>query len=139
MTPYENIYNMFLSDITDDTFLDFEVDDREDILHDLLIKAITRFKACKKNLSDRDEVLKQFNETLTEEEIFILATCMKKSWLSNKIYNLELIKQRMSNKDFKFTSQAEQLLRLTVLNQELDKEISRMIVDYTLYAFKVES
>ena len=77
---------------------------REDILHDLLIKAITRFKACKKNLSDRDEVLKQFNETLTEGRNFYTCNMYEKNpWLSNKIYNLELIKQRMSNKDFKFT------------------------------------
>ena len=136
-TPFDTVYNMFLPDITDGTFLDFEVDDREDILHDLLIKAITRFKACQKDLSDRDEVLKQFNETLTEEEIFILATCMKKPWFSNKIYNLELIRQRMSVRDWNLTSQAEHLLRLTVLNQELDKEISRMIVDYTVYNCKV--
>lgn len=138
-TPFDAVYNMFLSDITDNTFLDFEVTDREDILHDLLIKAITRFKACKKNLSDRDETEKQFNETLTEEEIFILATCMKKPWFSNKIYNLELIRQRMSVRDWNQTSQAEHLLRLTVLNQELDKEISRMIVSYTIYAYSIES
>ena len=41
----------------------------------------------------------------------------------------------MTTKDFKLTSQAEHLLRLTVLAQELDKEISRMIVDYTLYTY----
>jgi len=134
MTPYSEVYNMFLADISDDSFFDFVEADRESILHDLLIKAITRFKACQKDLSDRDEVLEQFNETLTDEEIFILATCMKKPWFSNKIYNLELIKQRMSVKDWKQTSQAEHLLRLTVLNQELDKEISRMIVSYTVYS-----
>lgn len=138
-TLYEKVYNMFLSDITDDTLLDFAEEDRENILYELLIKAITRFKACKKDLSDRDESLKQFNETLTEEEIFILATCMKKPWFSNKLYNLELIRQRMSIKDFNMSSQAEHLLRLTVLNQELDKEISRMIVSYTTYAYSVES
>lgn len=136
-TPFEAIYNMFLGDISDDTFLDFEVPDRENILYDLLIKAITRFKACQKNLYDKDDTLKQFNELLTDEEKLILATCMRKYWFNNKIYNLELIKQRMSIKDWKMTSQAEHLLRLTVLNQELDKEISRMIVDYTTYAYKV--
>lgn len=136
-TPFDSIYNMFLADISDDTFLDFEVDDRENILHDLLIKAITRFKACKKDLSDRDETLKQFNETLTEEEIFILATCMKKPWLSNKIYNLELIKQRMSVKDWKMSSQSEHLLRLLNLSQEIEKEISRMIVSYTTYSYSI--
>lgn len=138
---YSEIYNMFLSDIKDDSLLNFTDSEREDILHGLLLKAITRFKACEKDLSDRVEPDQetgtegQFNKTLTDEEMLILATIMRKYWLNDKIYNLELLQQRMTTKDWKLTSQAEHLLRLTVLAQELDKEISRMIVDYTLYAY----
>jgi len=43
----------------------------------------------------------------------------------------------MTSKDWKLTSQAGHLLRLIALNQELDKEISRIIVDYSLYAYSV--
>lgn len=144
---YSEIYNMFLSDIKDDSLLDFTESERDDILHGLLLKAITRFKACEKDLNDRVEPVSEdesetgeaiegkFNETLTEEEKLILATIMRKYWLNDKIYNLELLQQRMTTKDFRMTSQAEHLLRLTVLNQELDKEISRIIVDYTLYTY----
>ena len=144
---YSEIYNMFLSDIKDDSLLDFTESERDDILHGLLLKAITRFKACEKDLNDRIEPVSEdesetgeaiegkFNETLTDEEQLILATIMRKYWLNDKIYNLELLQQRMTTKDFKLTSQAEHLLRLTVLAQELDKEISRMIVDYTLYTY----
>lgn len=144
---YSEIYNMFLSDIKDDSLLDFTESERDDILHGLLLKAITRFKACEKDLNDRIEPVSEdesetgeavegkFNETLTEEEKLILATIMRKYWLNDKIYNLELLQQRMTTKDFRMTSQAEHLLRLTVLNQELDKEISRIIVDYTLYTY----
>ncbi len=138
MTPYSDIDSMFLSDIKDDTFLDFTVDEREDILDGLRIKAITRFKACKKDLSDRDDTLKQFNETLTEEEMLILATIMRRYWLNDKVYNLELLQQRMVPKEWKMGSQAEHLLRLTVLKQDLEKEISRMIVSYTTYAYTIE-
>jgi hypothetical protein len=138
MTLYSEIDNMFLSDISDETFLTYTVDDREEILNNLRIKAITRFKSCKNNLQDRDEINKYFNPTLTDEEKLIIATCMRKYWLNDKIYNLNLLKQRMSPKDWNMTSQAEHLLRLTVLNQELDKEISRMITDYTFYAYTIE-
>jgi hypothetical protein len=135
---YSEVYNMFLSDIKDDTILDFTESEREQILNGLLLKAITRFKACQKDLTDRTEPVGetegQFNETLTDEEKLILATIMRKYWLNDKIYNLELLQQRMTTKDWRLTSQAEHLLRLTVLNQELDKEISRLIVDYTVYA-----
>lgn len=137
-TPFYEIDNMFLSDISDDTFLTYTEEDREEILNDLRAKAVTRFKACQKDLSDIDKDLKQFNDTLTDEEKLIIATIMRKYWLNDKVYSLELLRQRMSNKDWRLSSQAEHLLRLTVLSQELDKEISRMIVDYTTYAYKIK-
>jgi hypothetical protein len=135
-TPFSKIDDMFLSDISDDTLLDYTEEEREDILDSLRIKAITRFKACKQDLTDRDETAKVFNQDLSDEVCLIIATIMRKFWLNDKIYNLELLRQRMSTKDWRLTSQAEHLLRLTILNQELEKEISRMIVSYTTYAYK---
>ncbi len=136
-TPFSKIDDMFLSDISDDTLLDYTEEERENILDSLRVKAITRFKACKQDLSDRDEVNRVFNQDLSDEVCLIISTIMRKFWLNDKIYNLELLRQRMSTKDWKFTSQAEHLLRLTVLNQELEKEVSRMIVSYTTYAYKM--
>ena len=136
-TPYSEIDDMFLSDISDSTFFDYTEEERREILDNLRNKSITRFKACKNNLNDKDDVLRQFNADLSDEEKLIIATIMRKYWMNDKMYNLMLIKQRMSNKDWRMASQAEHLLRLTVLAKELDKEISQMIVDYTLYAFKV--
>lgn len=146
-TPYSSIYNKFLGDIKDDTLLDFTVEERMEILDGLLKKAIPRFKACRANLLDRTERIPstettpaiggQFNQVLTEEEMNILATIMRKYWLNDKIYNLELLQQKMTSKDWKLTSQAGHLLRLIALKQELDKEISRMIVSYSLYAYSV--
>lgn len=136
--PYSNIYDMFLSDIKDCTLLDFDAEDREKILDDLRIKAETQFKQCKNDLSDKDDIEKQYNSDLTIEEQLIIATIMRKFWMNDKIYNLSLLKQAMSTKDWKQTSQAEHLLRLTVLMSELNKEISKMIVDYCTYSYKVE-
>lgn len=136
-TLYSEIDNMFLADISDDTFLSYTEIERQEILDGLRNKAITRFKACKKDLYDKDDILRQFNPILTNEEKLIIATCMRKYWLNDKIYNLELLKQRMSTKDFKLTAQSEHLLRLLNLSQELDKNISAMIVDYTLYSYTI--
>lgn len=136
--PYSNIYDMFLSDIKDCTLLDFDAEDREKILDDLRIKAETQFRQCKNDLSDKDNIEKQYNFDLTIEEQLIIATIMRKFWMNDKIYNLSLLKQAMSTKDWKQTSQAEHLLRLTALMSELNKEISKMIVDYCTYNYKVE-
>lgn len=136
-TPYSEVDTMFLEDIKDDSFFLFEEEEREEILNGLRKKAVTRFKQCKKDLSDRNETEKQFNSILTDEEKLIIATAMRKFWLNDKIYNLELLQQRMSSKDWKLTSQAEHLLRLSVLKQDLESEISRMIVSYTNYAYSI--
>jgi predicted Fe-S protein YdhL (DUF1289 family) len=135
-TPFSKIDDMFLSDISDDTLLDYTEEERENILDSLRVKAITRFKACKQDLSDRDEVNRVFNQDLSDEVCLIISTIMRKFWLNDKIYNLELLRQRMSTKDWKLTSQANHLQILTELKQELDKEISRMIIEYTVYAYK---
>lgn len=137
-TPFYEIDNMFLSDISDDTLLTYAEEDREEILNDLRAKAVTRFKACQKDLSDVDYDLKQFNTALTDEEKLIIATIMRKYWLNDKVYSLELLRQRMSNKDWRLTSQSEHLYRLILLSNKLESDISRMIVDYTLYAFKLK-
>jgi len=137
-TSYSEIDNMFLSDIKDDELLLYDVDDRNEILDNLRRKAIAQFKCCLKDLSDRNEQERQFNADLTDEEILILATAMRKFWLNDKIYDLKLLKQRMSTKDWKMTSQAEHLLRLMDLKRETDKELSRMIVDYTFYSYPLK-
>ncbi len=136
-TPFSKIDDMFLSDISDDTLLDYTEEERENILDSLRVKAITRFKACKQDLSDRDEVNRVFNQDLSDEVCLIISTIMRKFWLNDKIYNLELLRQRMSTKDWKLTSQANHLQILTELKQELDKEISRMIIEYTVYAYRM--
>ena len=135
--PYSSIYDLFLDEISDSSFLQFTEEQRDLMLNKLLIKSISRFHACKTDLLDRDETLSQFNQDLTEEEQLILSTIMRYHWLNQKVFNIELIKQKMTTKDFKLTSQAEHLLRLTVLRQELEKEISNMIVLYTTYSYKI--
>jgi hypothetical protein len=136
-TLYNDIENLFLGEIKDLTFLDYEALDREEILDGYLMKAIVRFKACQIDLTDKDDIVRQFNNTLTDEICYIFAVCMKKPWLSDKIYNLELLEQRLSPKDWKQTSQAEHLTRLLDLKKDLEADISKMIVDYTIYNVKV--
>lgn len=134
-TPYSEIDNMFLHDIKDYDFLDFTDEDRDEVLQDLRIKAVTRFKACKVDLTDRDDTLLKYNSTLTDEEKLIIATSMRKFWLNNKSYDLELLKHRLSSKDWRMTSQAEHLSKIILLKKDLDAEISNMIISYTVYAY----
>jgi hypothetical protein len=131
MTLYADIYGGFLNKITEYSFLSLAESDLEAILYKYLLNSISRFKRCKKDLSDRDDLLSQFNFDLDIEEQDILETMMLDEWIKPKIYNIELIKQAISSKDFQITSQANHLDKLIALRKELKVEISQKLSSYS--------
>ena len=94
-----------------------------------LSKAVTLFKKCKQNLV-RDDTTATFTNTLTEEEMWILADYMRKVWLDEKINNGELLKLRLTDKDFKTFSPADQLGTMNKIKLSYDKELKLKVNDY---------
>ena len=94
-----------------------------------LSKAVTLFKKCKQNLV-RDDTTETFTNTLTEEEMWILADYMLKVWLDEKINNGELLKLRLTDKDFKTFSPADQLGTMNKIKTVYDKELKLKVNDY---------
>lgn len=129
-TSYDVVDNAFLNKITDDYFLNLTETELQNILDKYRNSANVKFKKCSK-LSNKDDVLRQYNEDLTDEEVEILANLMILEWLKPKIYSMELLKQSMSSKDFKLYSQANHLRELQELKRETETEINRLIVSYT--------
>ena len=83
----------------------------------LLNNSVPKFRKCKNNLNDRDDILEQFNMTLFDEDIEILANLMVIEWLRPQVNNLELLKQALSSKDFNISSQANHLKELQALRK----------------------
>jgi len=94
-----------------------------------LSKAVTLFKKCKQVLT-RDDTTETFTNTLTEEEMWILADYMRKVWLDEKINNGELLKLRLTDKDFKTFSPADQLGIMSKIKTVYDKELKLKVNDY---------
>ena len=94
-----------------------------------LSKAVTLFKKCKKNLA-RNDTTETFTSDLTEEEMWILADYMRKVWLDEKINNGELLKLRLTDKDFKTFSPADQLGTMNKIKTVYDKELKLKVNDY---------
>ena len=94
-----------------------------------LSKAVTLFKKCKQVLT-RDDTTETFTNTLTEEEMWILADYMRKVWLDEKINNGELLKLRLTDKDFKTFSPADQLGTMNKIKTVYDKELKIKVNDY---------
>jgi len=128
-TPFSNIYNLFLDSISDYTFLDLDIDVKNSILKGYLIKAVINFKKSNTDLSRNDDT-EVFTNDLTEEEQFILSQYMVMFWMIQQIYNINLLRQRMSSKDFKLTSQAQHLETLLKLKKEHRKEIDSLVRKY---------
>jgi hypothetical protein len=109
LTPYEEIYSAFSNKIKDYDLAELPIDAFEDILNSFMKSAIVKFKNCSKDLSQRDDLLKQFNIDLSDEEIEIIASLMIVEWLNPSINTTELLQQNMSTKDFNIFSPANQL------------------------------
>lgn len=129
-TPYYVVDNSFLNKITDDYLLTLIDENLYKLIGDYRTSASIRFKQCKK-LQDRDDELKQYNQTLTDEEIEILANLMVLEWLKPQINSIETLKQTMSLKDYKMYSQSRHLDSLISLKKLTSAEIDSLIVSYT--------
>lgn len=134
-TPYSSVYDFFLTKVEDFSFIDPDVYATEQELHDELKKylrsSVVRFKQCKQNLGDKDDVSNQFNLTLTDEEQEILASLMVISYITPKIISTQNMEQRMSDREYKSYSQGKHLQEMINLKKEMQLEVSYLISSYT--------
>ena len=134
-TPYSNIYNYFLAQVTDFGFItdeNFTEDDLHEQFHYYLVSSTTKFKQCKNDLKDRDDTNRQFNEDLTDEEIEILATMMVSAYMKPKIIHSNNLEQKLSDNEFKIYSQANHIKELRQIKKDVDSEVSHLLSSYSL-------
>jgi len=128
-TSYDLIFQKFMHEIDD---FDLTSLNEEQMLTEnklTLSKAVSLFKKCKQSLV-RDDTTEVFTNDLTEEEQWILADYMRKVWLDEKINNGELLKLRLTDKDFKTFSPADLLGTMSKLKLIYDKELKLKVNDY---------
>ena len=130
-TPFREVYERVYNKISDYSFTKLTKDEVEDVLESFLLSALVKFKTCKKDLSDRDLTLKQFNEDLTDEEQEILATLICVEYLTPKLITDELLQQRLSTKDYNLYSQANQIKEIRELRDKLKSEANQMMINYS--------
>ena len=123
VTSFSEVYDLFLSSITDDMFLEISEEDTAQMMKELLLSAIPRFEyPHDKNLLESDLVNEQFNCKLDLQEMKILATYMAVEWIGQQLASIENIRQKYSSSDFTFTSQANHLKQLVELKNKYETE-----------------
>lgn len=136
MTSFETIYKIFLSTIQDYHIKnlfneDFEVAD--DLLETFLIRAISHFKNCVKQIKDIDLDTKCFNVDLDINEINILSDLMVLAWLDWNNNNVIQMNLSLTDNDFKHFSEEKNLREKTMYADRLREKVNQDMVDYGLY------
>lgn len=139
-TPFSDVYNNFLSKITDDMYLEFTPEDTYKILKQLLVAAIPKFEFPRQDLSyhliplekqneeqeeDEDEqpiMIWAFEKKLTPEQINIISTYMIVEWVGQQLASVENTRMKYSGSDFKFTSQANHMQKLLQMKKDYERE-----------------
>lgn len=130
-TPYKEIYDRVYHKISDYSFLKLTESEVEDILKKYLLSAIIKFKCSKKDLSDRDETLNQFNQDLTDEEKEILATLLCVEYLTSHLITSDLLKPRLGTKDWNLYSQANHIKEIREIRNQMKSEANQMMINYS--------
>ena len=145
ITPFSDVYESFLSKITDDMYMELTKEETYKLLEDLLISSIPKFEFPRVNIFDytRGEMEETsseldsygniittnseykvgfFNVLLNKEEINILSTYMIVEWLGQQLASVENTRMKYSGTDFKFTSQANHIHKLLQLKKDYERE-----------------
>jgi hypothetical protein len=119
-TPFTNIYNLFLSKITDDMYMELTKEETESMLNDLLMSSLHYFEFPRQDIYNYSE--EEFNCSLSTEEANILATYMIVTWIGQQLASIENIRMKYTGSDFKMTSQANHLSKLLSLKKDYERE-----------------
>ena len=131
-TPFTTIYDqfsMFVKDYRLVTLYNTSPTDFATYLSGWLIPAITDFKNCNQSLAYATQ---SFTETLTEENIKILALLMKKYWLKKEVNDITQMELHVQDRDFRTHSENANLKEKKELYAQELEELSQMLVDYGL-------
>ena len=132
-TLFSEVYESFLSKITDDMYMQLTPEDTYEILRELLISAIPKFEFPRQSLEYRLRKIKReedntiivkwcFINKLTHQEINILSDYMIVEWIGQQLASIENTRMKYSGADFKFTSQANHMQKLLQLKKDYERQ-----------------
>lgn len=122
MTLLSTIYNTFFAKITDDMYMELTEADTHAMAFDLFESALQWFEFPRVDIYNYSTELEEYNIDLDKEEINIIATYMVVEWLGQQLASVELTRMKYSGSDFKFTSQANHMHKLTNLRKQYERQ-----------------
>lgn len=129
-TEFQEVYDIFLSKITDFDYLNLVESDLQEELLQKLKSATATFFGSDIRLNIDMEI---FNKELDGIEQEILAYGILYEWLSPTVFSIENTKQYINSSDWKIYSQANHLDELRLLLKDIEKKR-----DYLMRRYKLE-
>ena len=130
-TPYEKLYENLLPKFRSYEIPLMSTEEVKDYLHDFLIPAISRFHVCRKDLSDRDDIVQRFNVDLSDIEIEILSNYLLIEYIDSEYIRVpSLLKVQLPSSDFKVFSPANFLDKLMAMHKTYVTENETLLSRY---------
>lgn len=130
-THFSEIHSRAIFKFQDTKIMRLSENVREEILDQYLLSAIVDFRPiCKIDLA-YDSETRMFEQDLDDECKEILAVGVAYYWASSEVINSELLKNKVSTKEFQFFSTANLLKECRALRSELKDEFNSKISRYS--------
>lgn len=130
-TSYEKIYENLLPKFRSYDIPLMSTEEVKDCLHDYLVPAISRFHVCRKNLTDRDDIVQRFNVDLSDIEIEILSNYLLIEYIDSEYIRVpSLLKVQLPSSDFKVFSPANFLEKLMNMHKTYVSENETLLSRY---------
>ena len=130
-TTYKELADYVFRKIKDSDFAQMI---NEQIAYDIVIgylrSAIVMFDNCKQDLSDRDDILQEFNYTLNDDTFIILCNYMVIEWLTSEfILTRQNLKARLSTSDYHKIDTKDMLGKAMELRSILKSENDQLAIN----------
>lgn len=136
-TPYEKLYENLLPKFRSYEIPLMSTEEVKDYLHDFIIPATAKFHVCRKDLTDRDDILQRFNVDLSDIEIEILSNYLLIEYIDSEyIRTPSLLKIQLPSTDWKVFSPANFLEKLMNMHSTYVKENETLLSRYAWMGVK---
>lgn len=129
-TPFNDVYNLFLSQVTDKSLEKIPEISLKANLQLWLMSATGFFSNCRQDLTDYDLELNQFNVDLTMIEKQILAKFMVVVYMGTHLIHDSLLKEHLNSKDYRTHSPANKIKALIEIKSQTNTEANTLVSRY---------
>lgn len=131
-TPYSEIIDNFSKMIYEHRLTILTEDERDCWIEALMKTACSKFaNTCRQDLTEQNYEQRYFEANLSDIEIDIICNYMICEWLKPYLYSSEVLRERLSTRDYSEYSPANLIEKINTVYNESKKNARLLAVNYT--------